>query len=122
MAEVRLEDFEIPKEERAHMLMPMRFDIRKILALNDKDFAFFNLLGMQEYRDGDGWWKNGKTPKCFECNQPVLGPEQLARYHGTTYDKSCFRTFWDRDGIREEQQTIFKTYFERIANLSVLIV
>jgi len=117
MTEIKLEDFEIPKEDRAHMLMPMRFDLRKVLALNDGDFAKFNSFVMQEYHDRDGWWKNGKIPKCFECNQQILGPEQLARYHGATYDRNCFKNFWYRDGIREEQQNTFKIYFERVAKI-----
>ncbi len=117
MSEIRLEDFEILREERAHMIMPVRFDLRKVFALNDEN-AKFNLLLMQEYRDKNGWWKDGKIPPgCIKCRQPIFGPEQLVRYYGATYDRTCFRNFWYRDGIREEQQTIFKKYFERVANL-----
>jgi hypothetical protein len=89
------------------------WDYTKVLALPDDQFAAFYLRRMEEYRL-DGWWTGNKTPKCFECRQPIEGPKELRRYHGVSLHPDCFDTWYEREGRTEDGM---KTYWDRVANL-----
>lgn len=42
-------------------------DFERIAALPDAELAQVYLELMNQYRDIDGWWQEGKIPHCFKC-------------------------------------------------------
>lgn len=91
-------------------------DYERIVGLSDNDFARLYLELMEEYRDKDGWWSNGKIPKCGECHSEISNPKQLRRYCGLSMHPSCFKQFYEREG---NDKGIIKQYWQKVANLSL---
>jgi hypothetical protein len=92
-------------------------DLEKVLKLNDTDFRTLYLLLMDEYRTKDGWWNEGKMPKCGVCNEVIPGTEQLRRFYGNTIDGKCFPEYYKKqDHIFETEQ--WKQFWTRVAKLS----
>ena len=89
-------------------------DYEKIAKASDEDFSQLYLELMREYRDKDGWWSDGKIPKCNECHEVISSPEQLRRYYGSSMHPSCFNQFYIREG---DDKGIMRKYWERVADL-----
>ncbi len=106
-----IEDF-VSKTPPTHL--GRYFDYERIIALSEDDFAKLYLELMAEYRDKDGWWSNGRIPKCNECRGVISGPEQLRRYHGLSMHPTCFKQFYKREG---NEEGTMKQYWMRVANL-----
>jgi len=86
----------------------------KVVELSDEDFAGFYLELMEEYRDVDGWWGDGKIPCCTKCRSEISGPEFLRRYHGGSYHPDCFREFYA--GVEKEKGVVGQ-FWDRVAEL-----
>lgn len=91
-------------------------DYERIVVLPERDFAQLYLELMLEYRDKDGWWSNGKIPKCNKCHDVILSPQQLRRYYGSSMHPSCFKQFYERRG---DEEGIMGKYWQRVANLVI---
>lgn len=94
-----------------------RFDFKKIMALTNEEFSQFYLEAMQEYKDKNGWWQEGKMPSCGVCHEIIPGPAQLRRYYGRTLNAKCFRELWAKE--RNEHRKSDQQYFDRIAKLTL---
>jgi len=114
---ITLDQLRTSPEDRIYQLFPQRFDMKKVMALSDDDFAHHHLLLMQEYREKNGWWSEGQMPLCDNCREIIPGPEQLRRYKGGTLDAGCFREVWASEPYLGGPGNPPKAYFDRIANL-----
>jgi hypothetical protein len=94
------------------------FDYQKIVKLPDKDFAGFYLALMTEYRDKEGWWSEGKIPKCGRCSKEISGPAQLRRYYGRSLDPDCFVIEYQKDSYKDDSR-LMRQFWERVAKLRI---
>jgi hypothetical protein len=91
-------------------------DLEKVLKLNDTDFRTLYTLMTEEYKTKDGWWSEGKIPKCNICNEVIPGPEQLRRFYGNILDGKCFSKYYKKQDHRFETEQ-WKRYWIRVAKL-----
>lgn len=111
---MRIEDFIIKGE---FPLKSRYLNYEKILNLSENELSIFHSTLMNEYRERDGWWSNGKIPRCSECKKFINSPEDLIRYYGNSLHHGCFKTFYNKAGPMEKEETIRK-YWEKILNLT----
>ncbi len=101
------------------------WDYKKILTLSDEDFAEFYLKTMEEYRDHDGWWDEGKIPSCSECHKEIAEPKELRRYYGSALHPECFEKVYRQYFLPALRENNLKTsspiskYFERVSKLRI---
>ena len=88
-------------------------DYEKIVKVSDEDFAQLYLELMSELGEDNGWWEDGKIPKCSECNKVISSPEQLRLYHGLSMHPSCFKSY----EIEETDTQVMAKYWQRVADL-----
>lgn len=81
-------------------------------SLPDDEFAQAYLLSMQSY----DFWSNNQKPSCFSCHDPILRPEDLRRYHGTSMHPDCFRAVYSQERDKLKDVTS-KEYFNRVYRL-----
>ncbi|HLC32081.1 MAG TPA: hypothetical protein VJK51_05425 [Candidatus Nanoarchaeia archaeon] len=91
------------------------FDYKKINLLSDEKFAQFYLQLMQEYRDIDGWWSEGRIPTCTHCRKTISNPKELRRYNGASLHPVCFTPFYDQN--KTAQSDTMTRYWERVKKL-----
>ena len=91
-----------------------QINYKKIITLSDEDFAKLFLEFMTEYRDKDGFWKEGKVPRCSECSAVIDSPGNLRRYYGLSLHPVCFKKVYEKYG---EEDPVMRKYWERVANL-----
>ena len=97
-------------------MLPVRnFDHKKIVALSNQEFAIFYGELMNEYRDKDGWWKNGRIPECDTCHQVIPRPSQLRRYQGRSLHPECFKKVYEKE--KDTFKGVEREYFDKVANV-----
>jgi len=109
-----LKDFFTVKAPALYAVPVRTLDYEKVVELSAEDFAKLHLELMNEYKDKDGWWSDGKIPNCSECHSEIPGPEDLVRYYGRSLHHNCFRRVYEREG---DETGIMKRYWDRVAEL-----
>ena len=89
-------------------------DYEKMAELPMDDFDDLYRQLMSVYRDEDGWWANGKFPRCSQCGNQISGPERLRRYYGRTLDPICFRV---THRLNRDKEGEMQRYWDRVAEL-----
>ena len=97
--------------------VPGTLDFKKIVALPDADFAQIYLELMNQYRDINGWWQEGKIPHCFKCHEVIDAPTNLRRYYGLSLHPRCFGEVYFRE--RKRKSKTMRKYFDRVAFLKL---
>ncbi|HYD03790.1 MAG TPA: hypothetical protein VEC16_05840 [Alphaproteobacteria bacterium] len=113
---ISIEDFLVKGRVLFSFPGTREFDYGKILALDDKDFLEFYKKLMEEYKDHDGYWKEG-NPKCWECQQDILAPLHMRKYNGQTLHGPCFTQVYLNDS--PPQNKTIELYFNRVAALTI---
>ncbi len=91
-------------------------DQRRINQLPDEEFAQLYLGLMEEYKN-DGFWADGRLPKCSECGMEIAGPTELRRFYGRSLHPECFCKVYSRE--RKDNKGIERKYLERVTKLKL---
>ena len=116
---INLDDFVDKNDAFVRAYGERAWNYKKLLTLSNEEFAEFYLKSMEEYKDLDGLWKDGKVPSCSECHREISEPKQLRRYYGASLHPECFEKVYEQyflPSVGKSSKVIVK-YFERVAKL-----
>jgi hypothetical protein len=90
-------------------------DLGKVMSLPNSEFYAFYTALMKSYKTIYGWWDDGRIPFCTECQNVILGPQELRRYHGRSLHPNCFAKYLKSEGNYSGEE---RKFFERVARLN----